>query len=762
MRWRLLLLLPSLGLAGYVAVPGQEPVKISYKDQAAPVLQKYCMQCHGGAKPRAGFDVSKLNDQTDRKTWEKVIRALHAREMPPEDKPQPSAAERDKLLAFLDQKLAVVDCTKGVRDPGRVTLRRLNRVEYNNTIRDLLNVTFNPADDFPSDDVGYGFDNIGDVLSMSPLLMEKYLAAAERIMIPVVELALAQRDPKPPLRRYVSGDLRATIDAPRIQPGNARQLGSNGALFVMHDFPADGEYLFRIRAYGDQGGPDPVRMVLRLDGVDAKTFDVRAVVRRSEEYTFKMKVQAGKRRVAAAFTNDFYDEKEKIDRNLYVQFIEVEAPPTLGVNKDYTRLFVALPTDKVTKDEAARKILGAFLRRAFRRPTTPAEVDRYLKLFTLADKQGEPFEKAIGLALQGALCSPHFLFKIEKDPEKPQTIRTLDEHELAVRLSYFLWSTMPDEELMTLADKGELRKNLTAQVRRMMKDERIKALTENFAGQWLQTRNLKTLAPDRNLFPNYSDNLRDDMIKEVELFFNEVVEKDLSLVTFLDADFTHVNERLAKHYGIRDVIGSQFRRVTLKDTPRGGVLTMAAILTTTSNPTRTSPVKRGKWILENVLNAPPPPPPPGAGELSEDKAIVESAPLRQRMEMHRAKPDCAICHNRMDALGFAFENFDAVGAWREKDGKFPIDPAGELPGGEKIKSATDLKQVLRKRGDAFARCLAEKMLTYALGRGVEYTDKCVVDDVVAALKKDEMKFSRLVLAIVESDAFQKRRAVTSR
>ncbi len=316
---------------------------------------------------------------------------------------------------------------------------------------------------------------------------------------------------------------------------------------------------------------------------------------------------------------------------------------------------------------------------------------------------------------------------------------------------------MPDDELFALAEKGQLRKDLDAVVRRMLKDDKARALTENFAGQWLQTRSLRSFNPDRNLFPNFDEQLRSAMIREVELFFEAVVKEDRGILDFIDADFTFVNERLARHYGIRDVYGSQFRRVTLKDTPRGGVLTMAAVLATTSNPTRTSPVKRGKWVLENVLNAPPPPPPPGAGELSEEKKIVESAPLRQRMEMHRSKPDCAACHARLDAMGFAFENFDAVGGWRTMDGKFPIDPSGTLPTGETIKGPADLKKVLKGRAEAFSRCLAEKMLTYALGRGVEYYDKCVLDDVVAALKKDGYRFSRLVLEIVRNDAFQKRR-----
>jgi hypothetical protein len=318
---------------------------------------------------------------------------------------------------------------------------------------------------------------------------------------------------------------------------------------------------------------------------------------------------------------------------------------------------------------------------------------------------------------------------------------------------------MPDEELFTLAGKGELRKNLDAQVRRMLKDDRAKALVDNFGGQWLQWRNLAALNPDRKTFPAFDEQLRAAMVKEAELFFEAVLKEDRSILDFIDADFTFLNGRLADHYGIDGVYGRRFRRVTLKpDSPRGGVLTMASTLTVTSNPTRTSPVKRGKWILENILNAPPPPPPPDAGELSEEKKVIESAPLRQRMEMHRHRADCVSCHSRMDPLGFAFENFDGVGGWRTRDGKFPVDSTGTLPTGESFKGAKELKGILKKRSEAFGRCLAEKMLTYALGRGVDYYDKCALDDIVAALKKDDYKFSRLVLAVVHSDPFQLRRA----
>jgi hypothetical protein len=356
------------------------------------------------------------------------------------------------------------------------------------------------------------------------------------------------------------------------------------------------------------------------------------------------------------------------------------------------------------------------------------------------------------------LVSPHFLFRVEVDPRDATGVFTISDWELATRLSYFLWSSMPDEELFTHARNGTLRKdgNLEAQVRRLLKDAKARALVDNFAGQWLQIRNLKTHTPDPDLFRDFDEPLRTAMQRETELFFEAILKEDRSILDLLDADFTFLNERLAKHYGISDIQGPEFRRVSLKDKQRGGILTHASILTLTSNPTRTSPVKRGKWILENILNDPPPPPPPDAGELSEDKAVVASAPLRQRMEQHRTNPNCAVCHARLDPMGFAFENYDAIGRWRTRDGKFDIDPSGKLPSGETFQGPADLKVMLKGKAEAFRRCLAEKMLTYALGRGLEYYDKCAVDDIGKALAKDD-RFSHLVVEIVRSDPLQKRK-----
>jgi mono/diheme cytochrome c family protein len=598
-------------------VRGAAPAKLTFAKDIAALVNRYCGTCHGEKKPKGGVALTVFTDDGSvlkkRSVWEQVADNLRSGEMPPPGKPRPTAAELETINAWLDAVVFQTDCN-GRKDPGRVTLRRLNRAEYNNSIRDLVGIDFQPANDFPQDDVGYGFDNIGDVLSLPPLLMEKYVAAAEKI----VEKALASPE--------------------------ARK-----------------------------------------------------------------------------------------------------------------RLFVATTQN----EESARQILERFAGRAYRRPVTGEELRRLLRFVAMAEKERDGFETGVGLAVQAILVSPHFLFRVEIDPRPndPQAIHPISPFELASRLSYFLWSSMPDDELFELARKKTLQSPdvLEAQVRRMLTDPRSRALVDNFAGQWLQLRSLKDFKPDPDLFPNFDEKLRAAMLKETELFFGSILREDRSILDFLDADYTFVNGRLAKHYGLPGVQGERFRRVSLTATPRGGILTQAAVLAVTSNPTRTSPVKRGKWILDNILGTPPPPPPPGVGELKDDKKAELSGTLRQRMEQHRANPNCASCHQRMDPLGFGFENFDAIGAWRSREGKHVIDSSGTLPGGQTFKGPSELRAILKQRQDTFARCLSEKLLTYALGRGVERPDRCALDEIVKAAAKDNCKFSRMAIEIVKSDPFQKRR-----
>jgi len=405
--------------------------------------------------------------------------------------------------------------------------------------------------------------------------------------------------------------------------------------------------------------------------------------------------------------------------------------------------------------EAAREIVARFANRAFRRPARPEEVERLLKLYDRAEKEGERFENCVRLAFEGALVWPAFLFRVELDPPgvEPGTSYPVGEYELASRLSYFLWSSMPDDELFALAARGQLRRDLDAQMRRMLSDPKSAAFVQDFTGQWLTARKLAYVAPDSKEFPGFDEELRSAMVRETELFCAAILRENRSILDLIDADFSFVNGRLAKLYGIEGVTGPEFRRVKLPPN-RGGVLTQAGVLTLTSNPTRTSPVKRGKWVLEQILGTPPPPPPPDVPSLPEAKQMTGS--LRKVMEQHRENALCASCHQRMDPIGFAFENYDAIGAWREKDGGFAIDASGVLPRGQSFRGPAELKVILKDKKDQFSRCLTEKLLTYALGRGLEYYDRCAVDEIMEALEKDDYRFSALITGVIKSGPFQKR------
>lgn len=770
-RWLALFLLVSLPLATLpsLGAPAGERFSVDGTDldfgrQIAPLFQQYCVSCHGGARPKASLALDQFPDEAAFRKDPKLLEALRGNLsdnlMPPEGKNQPTPGERDRLLRWLDGQL-----TKAAReakpDPGRVTMRRLNRVEYNNTIRDLVGVDFQPAEDFPADDVGYGFDHIGDVLAVSPLLLEKYLAAAEQIMARAIVVP-------PPVteKLFPADELKSTVPD-SLRGGRFRWLYRNGAAYFQIPYAQEGEYVFRIRAFQRKAGDEPAKMSVRLDEKEIRVFEVEATQERPKFFEVRHRVAPGEHRFSVYFINDYYQpddpDPENRDRDLVIESIHVRGPLNVKLARpeSHRQILVEMPDRNLSKADAARKILERFATRAYRRPVQPAEVERLLQLFDRMDRAGEPFERSIQLTLQAVLVSPHFLFRVELGAEPGSTaeVQALSDFELASRLSYFLWSSMPDEELFRLARAGELHKPrvLSAQVRRMLRHPKAQALTENFAGQWLQLRTLATIQPDPKLFPDFDPALREAMRKEAELFFASLLHEDRGLQELLQADYTFVNERLARHYGIPDVTGPEFRRVTLPQGQRGGILTMASTLTVTSNPTRTSPVKRGKWILENVLNAPPPPPPPEAGDLSEDEEDIASGSLRQRMEKHRTKTECAVCHAKLDPLGFGLENFDAIGAWRTHDGKFPIDPAGELPGGKGFRSPQELKAILLAKEEEFRRCLIEKLLTYALGRGMETADRATILHISDQVRKQGNRLSSILEQIVLSDAFRKRR-----
>ena len=746
--------------------PTHEERDRTFREKVQPLLAKYCAECHTGDAAEGGLSFDKFKQARQilvgRDTWLGVLAKLQVKAMPPEDAEQPTAAERKFLIEWIDSAVNDIDCVRDA-EPGHVTMRRLNRQEYHNTIRDLVGIEYEPTEEFPADDIGYGFDNIGDVLSLPPILMEKYLDAAGEIFdkaivtqglgLPIVLQKRADG---------FTGDGAARGDGTRV-------LASTGAAGAEFTASQAGQYDILVSAFGQQAGNEPCKMSLRFDGKEIRVFEVTATEGEPGLYKLEGRATVGKHRVDLAFVNDYYNPQASNpndrDRNLVLASLEIrgpheakrELPPT------HQRIIFVQPSDKLSPQDAARQILERFASRAYRRPATSGEVDRLLQLVKVAQAAGDNFEASIQLALQAVLVSPHFLFRVEANPAADKTERELNDYELATRLSYFLWNSMPDDELFRHAVRETLRKdnNLDEQVRRMLRDPKAKALVDSFAAQWLQLRKFEEMTPSKRHFPSFDDRLRRDMRRETELFFSYIVQNDRSVTEFLVADYTFINERLARHYGLPNVKGERFQQVSLAGTPRGGLLTQGSILTVTSNPTRTSPVKRGRWILENLLGEPPPPPPPDVPELIDEGKELTGT-LREQMEQHRANPNCAVCHVKMDALGFALENFDAIGAWRLFDGKHPVDASGELPGGGHFKGPAELAAYLRANMQGeFVHCLAEKMLTYALGRGLEFYDQCAVDKIEEELSKNEFRFSSLILGVVRSDPFQKQGAKRS-
>jgi mono/diheme cytochrome c family protein len=766
--------LPTLPTVPAADAPASEFTKVGVS-----FVEKHCVHCHGAKTQKADLSLHTYRDELsvlkNRKAWQNVVHMVQSGEMPPKGRQRPDAADIDQFLKTVKGVFAKGDAT---RDPGRVTVRRLNKVEYNNTIRDLMGggVDFNPAEDFPADDVGHGFDNIGDVLSLPPVLLERYLAAAESI----VGRSFLAEPPKPSVRHQSARYLEPA--GPNVPQTRFRPI-TKGNLNTLQRANIDGEYTIRTRVFANQVGDEPVRIALLNDGKELQQFEVKATEdKKAERFEASLPLPPGDHRIAVTLLNPFKDDNNK-ERTLHVEFLELVGPK--DTRPPFQRNFLAIAADK-PKPERTRAMLDQFASKAYRRPATKDEADRLVQMVEKVEAGGGKWETGIELALQAVLVSPKFLFRVELDnrPDSAQA-HPIDEYQLASRLSYFLWSSMPDDELFALAAKKQLTANLDAQVKRMLQDTKANALTENFAMQWLQLGRLQLMAPDTNLFPQFNDRLRRSMLKETELFFEAIVKEDRSILDLIDGDFTFLNEPLARLYGIVDSNGNragqkpakppgkpfaqgrgdrlnrdQFQRVSLADGERGGILTQASVLTVTSNPTRTSPVKRGRWVLEQLLGTPPPPPPPNVPELDNDKGALTGS-LRERMEKHRANVACANCHARMDPLGFAFENYNAIGAFRTKDGNFEIDASGTLTDGKTFKGPAELKAILKEKKDVFARCLTEKMLTFALGRGVEYYDKPTLDKIGTALAANQYKFSTLVTEIVKSDPFRLRRGKES-
>jgi hypothetical protein len=772
---------------GQAPAPKPESDWPAFQKTVLPFLTKHCFECHTDKK---SGDVRLDQFQDDKglakglATLDRVQVMLRKQAMPPKKRAQPGADAVKPVLAWLDGFSERMERASRL---DRVTLRRLNRAEYNNTVRDLLGVNFKPGDDFPADVPAHGFDNVGSVLSVSPVLVEKYLASAERVSRTALfgaELMKPERVAHQPFCAADAFSKNTSVKTDYDETG----MSLPGALHVTQRFAVAGEYNLRAVMRGWRPvGSNPVELAFWVDGKKVHEAKIAVPTKRVEGRgpgemnglwaECRLPVTAGEhwlavtvQRMYEGLPPDYKGPKPAPDSAkaaaeiaestvrtvratdaFFPMYLDVVGPHQQVKGPAPASLKKIFGGDTKPRDLAdARKIVADLARRAYRRPVSDPEIETLVKVVAMVQKEGDSLEEGLCLAIQKMLISPHFLFRVEKNSSG-----ALSSHELATRLSYFLWSSMPDDELFRLADEGKLGQPaiLEAQVRRMLKDDKAHALVENFGGQWLQTRALESHIPERTKYTEFTDYTRMSMKKETELFFEHILRNDRTIVDFLDADYTFLNQRLAEFYKIPGVKGHEFRKVDLKGTRRGGVWTQASVLTVSSYANRTSPVLRGKWILETLLNAPPPPPPPNVPALDEE-TLGKDVSLKQILDKHRANATCASCHARLDPLGFALEHFDAIGIWREQDGKFAIETAGTLPDGRSFKGHEDLRALMKADAKSFTEGLAEKMLIYALGRGLEHSDKKSARTIADKVAKDGYRFSSLALGIVQSDAFQ--------
>jgi mono/diheme cytochrome c family protein len=767
--------------------------------QVDALVGKYCVTCHNARMRTGGLVLDEARKQAvgvHPEIWENVVTKLRTGAMPPAGLPRPDTATVATVVASLETAL---DRAAALRpNPGRPVVHRLNRTEYGNAIRDLLGLEVDTRALLPADNSEQGFDNIADVLSVSPALLDRYLSAARKISrLAVGRQTMADSVTYHRGRDWYQED-RMSEDLP---------FGSIGGIAVHHEFPVDGEYRVRLKLQTNiydyiQGLGNVHELDVRLDGALVKRFTIGGPQHgqpppvgyagnipgdaRWEAYALeadadlevRFPATTGRRVVGVSFVRrhawepegvrqplqlgNSLAQNERIDDSPGVGSLTISGPFAVAPDADplmARELFTCRPTGVSQEEECARSILSTLARRAYRRPVTPAEVET-LMTFYRTGRREDDFEAGIQHALERLLCSPEFLFRIETDPggtpSKPYRISDLD---LASRLSFFLWSSIPDDELLDLAAAGRLSDPmvLERQVRRMLADARSVALVNNFANQWLVVRNVRTVAPDEDLFPEFNENLREALQRETELFVEHVIREDRSVLDFLTADYTFLNERLARHYGIPMVYGSHFRRVSLADTSRRGLLGHGSILMVTAYPDRTSPVLRGKWLLENFLGTPPPPPPPDVDtSLKEDAVGAKPTTVRERLEQHRRNPACANCHAPMDPLGFALENFDPLGRWRTAEAGKPVDASGTLPNGTQLDGPAGLQQFLLAQREQFVTTLAEKLLMYAVGRKVDFHDGAAVRQVRRDAAAQDYRWSSLVLGIVKSVPFQMR------
>ena len=777
---------------------------------ARALLDRYCVSCHNSRLRTAGLaldtvDVARVGDAAE--VWEKVAVKLRTGMMPPTGSPQPERAVSGSVVSWLETSLDAVAASHP--DPGRSRpLHRLNRAEYTNAVRDLLALEIDARSLLPVDDSNHGFDNMATVLTVSPLLLERYMSAARTISRlavgdPTISAAAASRTYS--ASKTLFQDNRMSEDLP---------FGSRGGMAIRHQFPLDGEYRIKVRLmrnYVDyvRGLRDPQRLDVRLDGARVKTFVVGGerpgaaapvsyggnisgsaeweayAISADKDLELRFKASAGLRVVGVSFVRTpgepegvlqpaqtgyalAVDETRSSPSGLEgpaVESVTIDGPYEMtgpGDTPSRRAIFSCRPSGARDEEACAKRILSRLARRAYRRPVTDGDV-RTLLDFYRTGRSERDFESGIQFAIERLLCDPDFLFRITREPASvaSASIHRISDIDLASRVSFFLWSSIPDDELLDLAARGQLKDPgvLDRQVRRMLADPRSRALVDNFGAQWLTQRALQAVAPNPDLFPEFDDNLREAFRRETELFLASQLRDDRPVIDLLTADYTFLNDRLARHYGIKGVNGSHFRRVTLNGETRGGLLGQGSILTVTSYGTRTSPVLRGHWLLENVLGAPPPPPPPNVPALPERGTNGKPASVRERMEQHRNNPACASCHVRMDPLGFALENYDAIGRWRlNSEAGTPIDASGALPNGTRFVGVGGLRDHLVAQPDEFVATVTEKLLAYALGRSVEFSDRPAVRRIVRDSATSQHRWSSLVLGIVRSTPFQMRRS----
>jgi Protein of unknown function (DUF1592)/Protein of unknown function (DUF1588)/Protein of unknown function (DUF1587)/Protein of unknown function (DUF1585)/Protein of unknown function (DUF1595)/Planctomycete cytochrome C len=775
----------TIGASGQVrattAPPQAAPLQVS-PAFVRSTLNQYCVTCHNDKLRTGGFsletlDTTKVVDAAP--SWEKVIGRLRAGTMPPARLPSPGHPTLAAVAGWLE---TTIDTRAAANPaPGRPASHRLNRTEYSNAIRDLLAFDVDVRSLLPADDQGFGFDNNGDVLTMSPGLMERYMAVARRIS----RQAIGDRAARPVVETYQAS--RLLVQEDRVSED--LPFGSRGGLSVRHWFPLDAEYVFRVKPQGGTGRGPGEQIEIRIDGERVKLFTGGAPAPQADDapavgaFEARIPVKAGYRLIGITAAKRTTVPEGVGPSRLPVSSISFRAsgiggfeidgphnPQGPGDTPSRRRILSCTPTDARPSEETrcAQQILSGLARRAYRRPVNDKDVRTLLTFYDSGRRDG--FEAGIRAALERVLIDPEFLFRIERDPagqaagQVASGAYRLSGLELASRLSFFLWSSIPDEELLAVAERGQLDEPavLERQVRRMLADPRSGALVSNFVSQWLHLRNLRVAAPDGAQFPEFDDNLRAAFQRETELLFDDQIRNDRSVVDLLTANYTFVNERLARHYKIPNVYGSQFRRVSLENTPRAGLLGHGSVLTVTSYANRTSPVLRGKWLLENVLGTPPPAPPPDVPGFPEKAEGDPPRSVRARMEMHRQNAVCATCHSRIDPLGFALENFDAIGKWREVDDEgTAIDSSGALPDGTTIRGAADLRAVLLTHREEFVATVAEKLLMYAIGRGLDYHDRPTLRQIVRDARSGDFRWSTLVLEVTKSVPFQMRQRAES-